>query len=722
MKRLKVCVMLSAALCILSFTDTWAESATVASSAYGKIVFCRQKNSVTNEWNVYTMNRDGSGETALTSGFQDRMPHFNPQGTKIVFSRITGPQSSICVMNSDGSGVTSITSDPSLGGMKMSPRFSSDGSKVVFDRQAGPNSTEIWTVNTDGTDPVRIVPGTYDNRGASFSPDGQWVVYSRYLSPTTAKVCKARVSDGAVTELTDGATMDEMPVYSPDGKYIIYQHEWNIYRMPADHLPGDQTTLVNLTGSWGGSAGYQSDAPMYSIEGDSIVFMATNDHSGNQQSWMNGMEIWMMNSDGSGRTRITSNSVPDFDPSCSKVAPTLTLTSPKGSETFVAGKSVTITWNGTVTGTVKIEYSTDDGVTWTTVSFGAPATGSYAWTVPQTASAKCRMRVSDTLDPGVSGVSAGTFSIVLPIVTVTSPNGGETWTAGSPATISWSSANVDSVRIEYSSDGGISWAVIAQSVPASAGSCARTAPDVNSSNCLIRVTDISWLAIPDRSDAVFTIMKELLPPSGLKVSDVPDDQGHTLRLTWTASPSELDGMVSVYRIFRSRLGTLTDPIPLARFAALDSLLFYEQRYTILVDSVSAGTTGYVDSSVPLNGTLYYYWVQAAGKTGASKPVTARFFTVVEADAGGPCEFRLEEAHPNPFNPRTVIEYSVSGEVPVTLSVYTVTGQRVAVLARGKRSAGMYSVVWDACGLPSGMYFVTLRAGRDIATRKAMLLK
>ena len=181
-------------------------------------------------------------------------------------------------------------------------------------------------------------------------------------------------------------------------------------------------------------------------------------------------------------------------------------------------------------------------------------------------------------------------------------------------------------------------------------------------------------------------------------------------------------MVSVYRIFRSRLGTLTDPIPLARFAALDSLLFYEQRYTILVDSVSAGTTGYVDSSVPLNGTLYYYWVQAAGKTGASKPVTARFFTVVEADAGGPCEFRLEEAHPNPFNPRTVIEYSVSGEVPVTLSVYTVTGQRVAVLARGKRSAGMYSVVWDACGLPSGMYFVTLRAGRDIATRKAMLLK
>jgi len=289
-----------------------------AQPVYDKIVFCRQINSSSNEWNICTMNNDGSSITTLTSGFQDRMPYFSPLGSKIVFSRISSGQSNIYTMNPDGSNLTNITgSYAQLSGMKMSPRFSWDGTKISFDRQAGIGSTEVWTINSDGTNPTRIVDGTYDNRGPSFSPDGLWIVYSKYLTQTTAKVCKVLLSSGVVTELTDGNTMDEMPVYSPNGQYIIYQHEWNIYRIPYNHNPNDNTTLVNLTNGWGGSSGYESDAPMYAWEGNKIVFMATNDHSGNQQNWLNGMEIWKMDTDGSSRVQITSNSLPDFDPSFS---------------------------------------------------------------------------------------------------------------------------------------------------------------------------------------------------------------------------------------------------------------------------------------------------------------------------------------------------------------------------------------------------------------------
>ena len=68
----------------------------------------------------------------------------------------------------------------------------------------------------------------------------------------------------------------------------------------------------------------------------------------------------------------------------------------------------------------------------------------------------------------------------------------------------------------------------------------------------------------------FTIRASLLPPSNLTVSDIPNDQGHSLKLSWTASSSENSGIVSGYRICRSRSNTYIDPpIPLSSFTSLE---------------------------------------------------------------------------------------------------------------------------------------------------------
>ena len=90
---------------------------------------------------------------------------------------------------------------------------------------------------------------------------------------------------------------------------------------------------------------------------------------------------------------------------------TMTVTSPNGGEIWQVGSSQNITWTSSGTsGTVKIEYSTNNGTSWTTVIASTPDDGSQTWTVPNAPSTTCLVRVSDT-DGSPVDVSNAVFSI-----------------------------------------------------------------------------------------------------------------------------------------------------------------------------------------------------------------------------------------------------------------------------------------------------------------------
>lgn len=92
----------------------------------------------------------------------------------------------------------------------------------------------------------------------------------------------------------------------------------------------------------------------------------------------------------------------------------ITVTSPNGGEKWAIGAVHNITWTNTdFTAPVKIEYSTNSGVSWVSPPIVASAsnTGSYAWTIPNAPSAHCRVRVADAADGTPADASDADFEI-----------------------------------------------------------------------------------------------------------------------------------------------------------------------------------------------------------------------------------------------------------------------------------------------------------------------
>lgn len=76
--------------------------------------------------------------------------------------------------------------------------------------------------------------------------------------------------------------------------------------------------------------------------------------------------------------------------------------------------------------------------------------------------------------------------------------------------------------------------------------------------------------------------------------------------------------------------------------------------------------------------------------------------------------RLIGNHPNPFNPRTTIAFSLPRDQHVALDVFTVDGRRVTTLVRGMQAAGVHEVDWNGLdhagrAQPSGTYVYVMRA-------------
>lgn len=114
----------------------------------------------------------------------------------------------------------------------------------------------------------------------------------------------------------------------------------------------------------------------------------------------------------------------------------------------------------------------------------------------------------------------------------------------------------------------------------------------------------------------------------------------------------------------------------------------------------------------------------AGTVLFEKAVTFRMGDLQSARPGpaAPAEYRLEQNRPNPFNPSTVIRFSLKESGPVRIRLYTVLGEEVETVVEEEMPAGDHSVRYDAARLASGVYLYRLTAGDFTAVRRMVLVR
>ena len=108
-----------------------------------------------------------------------------------------------------------------------------------------------------------------------------------------------------------------------------------------------------------------------------------------------------------------------------------------------------------------------------------------------------------------------------------------------------------------------------------------------------------------------------------------------------------------------------------------------------------------------------------------RPLSEMITSVKQHGSDIPREYTLRQNYPNPFNPSSTISYSLPQKTFVTLKLYDLLGREVRTIVNGEQEPGNHSRIVDASaegGLPSGVYFYRLQAGKFTDSKKMVLLK
>lgn len=145
----------------------------------------------------------------------------------------------------------------------------------------------------------------------------------------------------------------------------------------------------------------------------------------------------------------------------------LDVMAPTSAIKMQAGDNYDIKWTSSSDiNNVSIEYTTN-GLIWNQITASVSANSSpYTWNVPDEPTATAQIRITD-LNNSVNVANSDTFSIAS--LALTSPTGGEDWFSGTNQTVSWTSTNVSFLKIEYSTDNGLTWSTVANSESAGSG-------------------------------------------------------------------------------------------------------------------------------------------------------------------------------------------------------------------------------------------------------------
>jgi dipeptidyl aminopeptidase/acylaminoacyl peptidase len=225
-----------------------------------RLVF-QSDRSQQNDWDIYAVNWDGSGLTRLTSGPEaDQEPAWSPDGTRIAFVR----NGLLHLMNADGSGVTRLSNT----GEDSHPTWGADTGRIVF-LSSRSGTKAIYVMHTDGSGVVQLTSPLDHDEWPAWSPDGRMIAFQR--GTDSSGVIHVINADGTgARQVTSG----HRPAWSPDGRMLVY----DVFAM----------TIANLDGSGMRSFGGGRGSPAWTRVGTmplaSVPFRSIEKAGGDRQS------------------------------------------------------------------------------------------------------------------------------------------------------------------------------------------------------------------------------------------------------------------------------------------------------------------------------------------------------------------------------------------------------------------------------------------------------
>lgn len=213
---------------------------------------------------------------------------------KIVFSsqRDGGLSKEIFIMDDDGTNPVRLTNDPAN---DYAPALSPDGSKIVFVSNRDGND-EIYVMNADGSGQTRLTSNAAQDSDPSFSGDGSKIAFRSARDAGNYEIYVMNADGTGQVNLTNHPGADGMPSFSPvSGKIVFYSNRHGDPMTTGIHdiyvMNSDGSGVTRLTDTPGDDV-----RPSFSPDGTKIVFESTR---------TGGYEIYIMNADGSGQTRLT---------------------------------------------------------------------------------------------------------------------------------------------------------------------------------------------------------------------------------------------------------------------------------------------------------------------------------------------------------------------------------------------------------------------------------
>ncbi|MDD4687309.1 MAG: M6 family metalloprotease domain-containing protein [Candidatus Cloacimonetes bacterium] len=387
------------------------------------------------------------------------------------------------------------------------------------------------------------------------------------------------------------------------------------------------------------------------------------------------------------------------------------LSHPRGEETWFSGASKTITWvSRNPNGSVKIEFSSNGGDSWQTITSSAPNNGSYLWeSIPVLNSDNCLIKISQNFSSNWD-TSMKPFTIIsgIAVPTLLDPPNMAQETPTNP-TFSWNTVpGATGYNFQLSDNPEFS---------------ATTINILNHPHNHYHASGLSPLStyywrVSGQSEIGSSVFSEIYQFTTGTISETPHipqlsyppnystNQPRNTELMWQAS-----NLAEEYRVQLS-----SDPYFVNIIFERDNLV----QNNVITPLLSAYTS--------------FYWRVSAKNSYASSNFSSSFrfttgdWSADEDELNQVPITSLQQNIPNPFNPTTTISFSVENPTQLaSLKIYNSKGQLVRNLYQGIPGINKLSVYWDGKDnagndLSSGIYLYRLESSSNVLTRKMLLSK